>query len=80
MSSQRDFLLSMLDLYKDLECLWKTSDPHYHDKTKRNLALDQLLALFKTVDPNATREIVIKKLTSMRGSFKKELNKVSKLL
>ncbi|KAG8171645.1 hypothetical protein JTE90_018738 [Oedothorax gibbosus] len=66
--SNKDFVISY--------CLWKTSDSDYHNKVKRNLVLQSLVDLFKTVDPTATKDVVLKKLNSMRGSFRKELNKV----
>lgn len=71
MSNSRDFVLAVIDLYKELPCLWKSTDAEYHDKVKRNLAMDQLVDLFKTVDPSANKDLVMKKLSSMRGSFRK---------
>lgn len=77
MTSSRDFVISVIEMYRDHSCLWKITDPSYHDKVKRNAALETILDLFKTVDPAATKDLVTKKLNSMRGSFRKELNKVS---
>ncbi|KAG8176621.1 hypothetical protein JTE90_028603 [Oedothorax gibbosus] len=67
--------ISVIGLYKEHNCLWKTSHPDYHNKVKRNLALQSLVDLFKTEDPTATKDVDLKKLNSMRGSFRKELNK-----
>ncbi|XP_039299677.1 uncharacterized protein LOC111049534 [Nilaparvata lugens] len=76
MSSNRDFVISVIEMYRDHTCLWKITDPGYHDKVKRNAALEMILEFFKTVDPTATKDVVTKKLNSMRGSFRKEMNKV----
>lgn len=77
MTGTNDFVVQVIDLYKECPCLWKTTDPYYHCKIKRNAAYEKLLELFKTKDPNATKDIVVKKINSMRGSWRKELNKVS---
>lgn len=77
MAAGREFVTQFIEMYKELPCLWKTTDPDYHNKSKRNSAMDQLLAFFKEKDPDVTRDYVKKKITSLRGSFRKELNKVS---
>lgn len=38
MSSNREFVVEVIELYKEHTCLWKVTDPHYHDKNKRNQA------------------------------------------
>lgn len=77
MSSNREFVVQVIELYRENPCLWKTTDPDYHNKNKKNEAYERILELFKTKDPNATKEMGVKKINSMRGSFRKELNKVN---
>lgn len=77
MAAGKDFVLAVLEMYRNRPCLWQVNNEDYFDRDKRNMALADLLILFKSVDPNATIETVKKKISSMRGSFKKELNKAS---
>lgn len=73
---KRDFIAAVIDLYRVFPCLWKKQDMDYNNKIKRNLALEELLVLFKKIDSSATIEVVKNKINSLRGSFRKELNKV----
>lgn len=74
--SKRDLEIQVIDLYRELPCLWRTQDVDYDNKIKRNAALQELLDVFKTYSSLATIEAVKLKISSMRGSFRKELNKV----
>lgn len=75
-TSARDFVLEVIEKYKSHPCLWQVKHADYHNREKRNAAMNDLLALFKTKDPDANLDTVKKKITSMRNCFKKELNKV----
>nr|CAH7725210.1 unnamed protein product [Callosobruchus chinensis] len=75
-NSGRDFVLEVIEMYRDHPCLWQVVHADYHDKLKRNKALDDFLPLFKRVDNNSNRETVQKKLASIRSAFNKELRKV----
>ncbi|XP_021922279.1 uncharacterized protein LOC110831041 isoform X2 [Zootermopsis nevadensis] len=74
--SGRDFVIDVIDKYRELPCLWQVSSDDYRDKAKRSSAMDQLLVLFKTKDPAANKETVQKKINSLRSCFRKEHNKV----
>ncbi|GBN54854.1 hypothetical protein AVEN_131056-1 [Araneus ventricosus] len=74
--ADQQFVIDVIKLYKKLPCLWKVADPDYHDKNKRDKAMEQLIDLFKTKDINANKDIVKRKINSMRGSYRKESNKV----
>ncbi|GBM25917.1 hypothetical protein AVEN_94361-1 [Araneus ventricosus] len=76
MSSYRQFIIDVIELYKQLPCLWKKASPDYFDKNKRDMAMEQLIELFKTKYVNADKDLVQKKITSIRGSYRKEYNKV----
>lgn len=72
----RYFVLKVIKKYKSCPCLWQVKHPDYHDREKRNAAMNTLLALFKTKDPDVNLDTVKKKITSLRNCFKKEFNKV----
>ncbi|KAF6201618.1 hypothetical protein GE061_004011 [Apolygus lucorum] len=74
--SSRHFILEVINKYQERPCLWQVTHPSYRNKMKRNKALDDFLELFRSVDPNANRETVQKKLSSIRSSFNKEQRKV----
>ncbi|GBM25908.1 hypothetical protein AVEN_94353-1 [Araneus ventricosus] len=76
MHSHRQFIVEVILLYKKLPCLWKKADPDYCDKNKREMALEQLVDLFKTQDINADKDLVQRKISSLRGCYRKEYNKV----
>ena len=61
MSSNREFVVRMIEMYKEHPCLWKTTDQDYHNRNRRSEAYESTLQLFKTNDPNATKEMVLKK-------------------
>ncbi|CAL1296678.1 unnamed protein product [Larinioides sclopetarius] len=75
MISNRQFIVEVIQLYKQLPCLWKRTDLDYCDKNKREVAMEQLVDLFRTKYANADKDLVQKKITSLRGSYRKEYNK-----
>lgn len=76
MATSCEFILEFIDQFKRSRCLWQVGHDDYRSKVKRVAALEELLALYRTVDPDATRHTVQTKINSLRGAFKKELNKV----
>lgn len=63
-TSARDFVLEVIEKYKSYPCLWQVKHPDYHNREKRNAAMNALLALFKTKDPEANLDTVKKKITT----------------
>ncbi|XP_047510564.1 uncharacterized protein LOC125053037 [Pieris napi] len=74
--TNRDFVNQFIYKFRDLTCLWDVTDIYYHNKQKRDAALEVLLSFYKTKSPNATIDTVKKKLQALRASFRKEFNKV----
>jgi hypothetical protein len=75
MTSGHDFLLQVTEKYRDLPCLWQVTHSDYHDKIKRNVAIDKLLVAFKTKDVNVNRETVLKKINSLRSCLKRNITR-----
>ncbi|KAJ8929239.1 hypothetical protein NQ314_018118, partial [Rhamnusium bicolor] len=48
----------------------------YHNKIKRNSALDELIEVYKKIKPGCTRNDVKKKINSLRTNFRKEFKKI----
>ncbi|XP_039751715.1 uncharacterized protein LOC120627754 [Pararge aegeria] len=75
---QRELLQDFIESYRNETCLWKTTSKDYHDRNKKNAAYDRLIEKYKPIDPNATRDTVVKKINNLRTTYKKELNKIKK--
>lgn len=73
----RDLLEDFILEYKNHPCLWRIKSKEYHDKQKRDAAYNALLLKYKQIDPNADKDIVAKKINSMRTNYRREKKKVS---
>ncbi|XP_050671407.1 uncharacterized protein LOC126969869 [Leptidea sinapis] len=69
-------LKEFIRLWETYPELWNISSKAYRDKLKKNIALDNLLVIYKKIKPSSTREDVKKKLNSLRTNFRKELKTV----
>lgn len=72
----KDFTTEFIELYKSHPCLWKIRSKEYTNKNLKNQAYEKLVRLCKKVHPEATRDFVVKKIQSLRGSFRKEAKKM----
>ncbi|XP_063384923.1 uncharacterized protein LOC134671070 [Cydia fagiglandana] len=65
-------------LFRQHPCLWKVKCKEYGNRTIRNMAYDELVDYCKKIGfLSANREFVTKKIQNLRGSFRKELKKVT---
>jgi len=71
------FTTEFISMYRDNPCLWKVSDKLYLNRNKKSEAYAHLVTECKKHFPDANRDIVVKEIQSLRGSFRKELNKVN---
>lgn len=72
----KEFMTNFIEEYKSHPCLWKIKAKEYTNKNLKNEAYEKLVNMCKNVFPEANRDFVVKKIQSMRGSFRKELKKV----
>lgn len=72
----KDFLSDFIEEYKSYPCLWKIRSKEYTNKNLKNEAYERLVTMCKNIYPEANRDFVVKKIQSLRGSFRKELKKV----
>lgn len=75
-NGHRDQLEEFIQCYRSETCLWQTKSKDYHDRNKKNAAYNRLVEKYKIIDPNANRDIVVKKINNLRTAYKKELNKM----
>lgn len=73
----KELIIELLELYKSFPCLWKIKSEHYKNKNLKEEAYIKIIDFCKEKGfPDANRDFVVKKLQSLRGSFRKELKKV----
>jgi hypothetical protein len=62
MSGEREFLEEFVEIYNNNPCLWMIKYKNYYNLHKKNSACDILLEKLKTVEPNATKKTVTRKI------------------
>lgn len=75
--ASREFLGEFIETYRSFPCLWLKTSKDYFDRNKKDLAYAELVELYKKVEPTADRNLVVKKINSLRTVYKKELAKVN---
>ncbi|KAJ8725750.1 hypothetical protein PYW08_003933 [Mythimna loreyi] len=68
----------LISIYQSHPCLWKVKSEEYKNKGLKEIAYDELVTFCKKKGFNeANRDFVVKKIQSLRSSFRKELKKVT---
>lgn len=73
MERDQPFWEEFINSYHLHTCLWNTKAKEYSD---RNQAYEDLVKKCKEKFPNANKDFVVKKIHTMRCSFRRELKKV----
>lgn len=69
-------LTEFIELYRNHTCLWKIKSREYSDKIKKDAAYKILVEKLREINESVTKDDVVKKINSMRSSFRKEYKKV----
>lgn len=72
----KENILEFIEIYRSHECLWKVKSKHYSNRLVKERAYQQLIDFVRNFDSEANKEAVMKKISNLRGSFRKELKKV----
>ncbi|KAL4721195.1 hypothetical protein ACJJTC_014432 [Scirpophaga incertulas] len=75
-NKEKEVLLKLIDVYKDMPYLWQKNHTNYNNKDVREEGLKVLLEVYKEFDARATLSLLKKKLLNMQSNYNKELNKV----
>jgi hypothetical protein len=75
--NKREATLAFIEAYRSLPELWDTENSHYSNRVKKAAAYDTLIEKLKVLEPDASRESVVKKINNLRSTFRKELKKVN---
>ncbi|CAG4961444.1 unnamed protein product [Parnassius apollo] len=76
--SERDFVLYLISLYRDSPVLWNAKRKDYVDKSKRSVALQNIIRSLRIYKPTYSEEELKKKINTLRTNFNKERNKINK--
>lgn len=77
-SWSKEIVVDLLAMYHSFPCLWKIKSDDYKNKNLREDAYKKLVDFCKERGfTEANRDFVVKKIQSLRGSFRKELKKVN---
>jgi len=74
----RDFLLEFVELFRQEECLWKVKSKNYYNRSKKDASYGTQIGKVQEVEPDATRNTVVKKINNLRSAFRKKHKKVIK--
>ncbi|PIO09734.1 hypothetical protein AB205_0072640 [Aquarana catesbeiana] len=75
-----DFLIAFIDKYREMRNLWEVKHPQYYIKPVRKSTLERLLTFVQTFIPEATVEILEKKIEILRNMYRREHNKIQNSL
>lgn len=74
--NEREVLLQFIHTYRDHPALWKVKSKEYSNKIARSKGISALQDILKELEPDCTREGVIKKINCLRSSFRREYRKI----
>lgn len=76
MANEKEFIVEFIELYKSYPCLWLVKSKDYSNRNAKNKAYNILVEKLQTVDPDANRDSVVKKINALRSAYRKQLKKV----
>ncbi|KAK7025487.1 hypothetical protein SK128_017606 [Halocaridina rubra] len=76
-SIPKEVIREFIELYRSEPCLWRVKSKAYSDRVKKAEAYEKLIVKLREVEPEATRDTVVKKINNLRTAYRKELRKVT---
>lgn len=76
MHGVREILEEFINIYRNEPCLWQIKNQDYHNRDKKTAAYNKLIAQYKKIEPNANRDMIVKKMNGLRTNYRKEKKKV----
>ncbi|XP_061715976.1 uncharacterized protein LOC133524138 [Cydia pomonella] len=67
-----------LDLYRENACLWDIQSSSYMRRDLRNASYKILLEKYREIEPNATLDMVKRKIDIFRTGYRREIKKINK--
>ncbi len=72
---EKNIILQFINCYREHPALWKVKSQEYSNKIERNKGIVQLVEILKELEPECTRDGVMKKINSLRSAFRREHKK-----
>lgn len=72
----KQFWEEFIILYEEKPCLWDIKNKEYRNKLLKNAAYESLVAKCKELFPNANKDFVMKKIASLRSSFRRQIRRL----
>ncbi|CAL4156976.1 unnamed protein product, partial [Meganyctiphanes norvegica] len=73
---KQQFWREFIELYREHPSLWKVKSEAYKNRNIKNACYAVLIEKMRIVDPKANRRAVVKKINSLRVTFRKEVRKM----
>ncbi|CAH1968636.1 unnamed protein product [Acanthoscelides obtectus] len=73
----KSFWEEFFQLYQENPCLWDIKCKDYRNKLKKNAAYENLINKSKEMFPDANKKFVIKKISSLRSSFRRQIRRIN---
>ncbi|XP_030028566.2 uncharacterized protein LOC115446146 [Manduca sexta] len=73
---EREFVSTLISLYRDQPVLWNSKHKYYLDKNKRSAALKEMIKSLKTYRPDFTEDLLKRKINTLRTNFNKQRRKL----
>lgn len=70
------FLTEFIELYESQPCLWKIRSKDYTNRKKKSKAYELIINKYREYGEEVSRDVVVKKINSLRSCYRKEKKKV----
>ena len=71
----KDFLLEFIELFRQEERLWKVKSKDYYNRSKKDTSYRTLSGKVEEVEPDVTRDTVVKKSTICAARLERNIRK-----
>ena len=72
----KDFLLEFIELFRQEECLWKLKSKDYYNRSKKDASYGTLIGKVQEVEPDVTRDTVVKISTICAARLERNIKKL----
>ncbi|KAL4720912.1 hypothetical protein ACJJTC_005651 [Scirpophaga incertulas] len=76
----KKILEDFIEIYKSNPCLWQIKNKDYHNRDKKEAAYKLLIEKIKKIEPDANKDVVVKKKNNLRSNVRKEKKKYEQSL
>lgn len=77
---QKKILEDFIEMYRSNPCLWQIKNDDYHNRDKKEAAYKLLIEKLREIEPDANKDVVVKKINNLRSNVRKEKKKYEQSL